>query len=90
MTIRHKGLRRLIESGDSSRLPHDRLLRIAAILRALRSAVSPQGLNVPGWRLHPLSGNRKGFWAVRVSANWRIVFRFVAGEVRDVDLIDYQ
>ena len=84
MTIRHKGLRRGIERGDPSRL-----LRIAAILRALQSAVSPQDLHVPGWRLHPLSGKRKVFWAVPVSRNWRIVFRFVAGEVRDVDLVDY-
>ena len=37
---------------------------------------------MPGWRLHPLSGNRKGFWAVRVSGNWRIAFRFVTGEGR--------
>ncbi len=89
MTIRHKGLRRWIESGDASHLPQDRLLRIAAIMRALRSAVSPQDLDVPGWRLHPLSGDRKGFWSVRVSRNWRIIFRCVDGEVRDVDLVDY-
>ena len=89
MTIRHKGLRRWIQNGDSSRLPQNHLPRIAAILRALRSAISPHDLNVPGWRLHPLSGQREGFWAVQVSAHWRIVFHFVASEARDVDLVDY-
>lgn len=88
VTIRHKGLRRWIERGAPSRLPQNRLLLIAAILRALQSAVSSQDLHVPGWQLHPLSGNRKGFWAVTVSRNWCIVFRFVAGDVRDVDLVD--
>ena len=90
MTIRKKGPRRWIERGDPSRLPQNRLLRIAAILRALQSAVSPQDLHVPGWQLHSLSSNRKGFWAATVSRNWRIVFRFVAGEGRDVDLVDYR
>ena len=89
MTVRHKGLRLWLESGDASRLPPDRMSRIAAILRALRSAVSPQDLDMPGWRLHPLSGDRKGFWSVKVCRHWRIIFRFVDGDARDVDLVDY-
>lgn len=62
---------------------------LAAILRALRSAVSPQDLDMPGWRLHPLSGDRKDFWSVKVCWHWRIIFRFVDGDARDVDLVDY-
>ncbi len=45
-------------------------------------------MNLPGFRLHPLIGNRKGFWAITVRANWRIVFRFEDGAA-DVDLVDY-
>ena len=43
----------------------------------------------PACRLHPLTGDRRGQWSVRVSANRRIVFRFVNGEAVDVDLVDY-
>ncbi len=46
-------------------------------------------MDLPGFRLHALKGNLKGFWAVIVRANWRIVFRFAAGDVIDVDYVDY-
>ena len=46
-------------------------------------------MDYPGFRLHPLSGNLRGLWSVRVSGNWRVVFRFEEGEAVDVDLIDY-
>ena len=59
------------------------------MLTALQDARSPRNLDLPGWRLHQLKGNRRGQWSVRVSGNWRIVFRFADGEAVDVDLIDY-
>ena len=46
-------------------------------------------MDIPGYRLHPLAGDRSSQWSVRVSGNWRIVFRFVDGVAVDVDLIDY-
>ena len=46
-------------------------------------------MNLPGYRLHPLRGELSGFWAVNVSRNWRIVFRYEGEHVTDVDLIDY-
>ena len=46
-------------------------------------------MELPGYRLHPLKGDRRGQWSVNVSGNWRIVFRFVDGESVDADLIDY-
>ncbi len=46
-------------------------------------------MNLPGYGLHPLTGDFAGFWAVRVSKNWRIVFRFEGRNVRDVDMVDY-
>jgi toxin HigB-1 len=49
----------------------------------------PQDMDFPGLRLHPLTGDLKGFWSVTVSANWRIIFRFDDADVVDVDLIDY-
>ena len=46
-------------------------------------------MNRPTYRLHPLKGDGRGQWSVRVSGNLRIVFRFVDGEAVGVDLIDY-
>ena len=46
-------------------------------------------LDLPGYRLHPLKGELKGFWSVTVRANWRIVFRFEGTDAFDVELIDY-
>lgn len=57
------------------------------MLGRLNEAPNPQAMNLPGWGLHPLKGNLKGHWSVRVSGNWRLTFRFVG---RDVELVDYQ
>jgi toxin HigB-1 len=46
-------------------------------------------MDFPGLRLHPMKGAQKDFWAVDVSGNWRIIFRFHEGEPHDVDLVDY-
>ena len=63
--------------------------RIRRVLSDLDAAVGPRDLDMPGYRLHRLTGDRRGYWSVRVSGNWRILFRFVNGEVADVDLLDY-
>jgi proteic killer suppression protein len=62
--------------------------KIAQILTALDSAQSVQDMDLPHFRLHPLTGDRKGQWAVTVRANWRIVFKF-EDEPFDVDFTDY-
>ena len=89
MRIRHKGLRALHEQDDGRRLPPARVERIREILTVLDTAVRPGNLDLPGYRLHPLRGDRSGQWSVTVSGNLRIVFRFDAGEAIDVDLEDY-
>jgi proteic killer suppression protein len=63
--------------------------RIGVILSTLQAAQSIDGMSVPNFQLHPLKGKLKGFWAVTVRANWRIVFRFKDGKAFDVDLVDY-
>ena len=88
-TFRHRGLKRLFERGDKSKLQAHQVVRIEEILARLDAAVSTNDLNTPGYRLHPLKGNLRGFWSIRVSANMRIIFRFEAGDVFDVDLTDY-
>ena len=89
MKIRHKGLRALHEQNNQARLPTNLVPRLQRILFRLQEATNPGSADAPGFRLHPLKGNRAGQWSVRVSGNWRVVFRFEAGEVVDVDLVDY-
>ncbi|MBM3542016.1 MAG: Killer protein [Alphaproteobacteria bacterium] len=86
--FRHKGLGPLYEKGDRRRLRADHADEIERILARLDEASDPAHMNLPGYRLHPLRGERAGQWAVSVSGNWRIVFRFRGGNADDVDLID--
>lgn len=55
----------------------------------LEASAKPSDMDLPGLRLHPLKGDLKGYYAVEVSGNWRIVFRFDGEDAADVDLIDY-
>ena len=89
MEFRHAGLRRFWERDDASGLNPDYVNRISRILTALFQAQSPAEMDLPGYRLHQLSGNRRGVWSVRVSGNWRITFRFADGEAVDVNFEDY-
>ena len=89
MRIRRKGLWALHEWDNPAQLPAGLVPRLRRILFRLQEASHPGSANALGFRLHPLKGNRAGQWSVRVSGNWRVVFRFENGEVVDVDLIDY-
>ncbi len=89
MKITHAGLRRIYERDDARGVNPNHVLRIRRILAELDDAQKPQDLAWPGFRLHPLTGDLRGFWSVRVSGNWRIVFRFVDKEPVDVNLVDY-
>lgn len=88
-TFKHRGLKRLYEHGDQSQVSSKYLNRIEDIIARLDIAVSPHDLNLPGYGLHQLKGNLKGFWAVKVSGNWRIIFQFRDGDAFDVNLIGY-
>ena len=79
----------MFEKGDGRRIPPGLIAKVERILARLDTAAKPEDMNLPGLRLHPLKGDRAGYWAVEVSANWRVVFRFDGGDVRDVDLTDY-
>ena len=88
-SIRHKGLRRLYHDDDRSKLPPDMAERIQTVLSFLDSALVIEDMDQPSFRLHALKGALKGFWAVTVRANWRIIFRFEDGKARGVDFVDY-
>ena len=88
-SIRHLALKRLFERDDPSKVRADQIERIKIVLALLDAADSPQGMNVPGLRLHRLKDQYRGFWSVTVSGNWRIIFRFEGGDAHEVDLVDY-
>lgn len=88
-SIRHKGLKLFFENDNSSKLQPHHVEKIRRILYRLDEAEKIDDLNIVGWSLHPLSGEMKGHWAVKVNGNYRITFRFEDGNAFDVDYIDY-
>ena len=89
LRFRHAGLKRLFEKGDGRRVSPQLMPKIERVLARLDEASEPDDMNLPGFRLHPLKGDLADHWAVSVSGNWRIVFRFEGRDVTDVDLVDY-
>jgi len=88
-SFRHKGIKSLYENGSRRGVQPEHAPKIERILLALDGAATPQELDFPGFRLHPLKGDLKGFWSVTVTANWRVIFRFEGGHACEVDLVDY-
>lgn len=87
--IRHKGLDRFFRTGDTSGINAQHADRLRLLLTTLNISTEPDGMNLPGFRLHLLKGDRKGQWAVKISGNWRLVFEFDSENATDVDLVDY-
>lgn len=87
--FRHRGLKRLFEDDDRSKVNAQDVEKLRRILARLNQSRAPGDMDAPGFRLHPLKGELKGFWAVTVRANWRVIFRFQGEDAADVDLIDY-
>jgi proteic killer suppression protein len=87
--FRHKGLQRFFETGSKGGIQTQHVDRLRLILAQLSAATRPQDMALPGLVLHPLKGNRRGAWSVRVSGNWRVTFIFVATDADAVDYEDY-
>ncbi len=89
-SIRHKGLKRFVEDDNSKGLRRDLVDRIRNILTAIIVAEDLTSLqSLPGWRVHPLTGDRKGTWSISVSGNWRITFKLEGDDILNLDLEDY-
>jgi proteic killer suppression protein len=88
-SFKHKGLARYFETGARSGIQPQHAERLHLILGRLNAAAAPGDMDLPGLRLHPLKGVRKGSWAVWVSGNWRITFRFSGTDAEVVDYEDY-
>jgi proteic killer suppression protein len=87
--FRHKGLQRLYAEGDRSGVNPQWVPKLRRILGTLDRARQPSDMDLPGFKLHPLEGHRKGEWAVWVTGNWRVVFMFDNEDAVQVDLEDY-
>lgn len=88
-SFRHKGLRLLHETGSTRGVQPAHAKRLARMLAFMDRAQTPAELDLPGWRLHSLQGQRTGFWSLTVSGNWRIIFRFHEQDIELVDYLDY-
>jgi toxin HigB-1 len=88
-SFRHKGLKLLYADDDPRGVIAEHVVKLRDILARLDAASAVADLDLPGFRLHPLKGDYKGFWAVTVRANWRVIFRFANGDVLDADYVDY-
>jgi len=87
--IRHKGLKKLYRDDSAANFNPDHASTLRRILGVLDQASSPAEVDLPGFRLHALKGEYDGFYAVQVSGNWRVIFRFEGDQVTDVDYLDY-
>jgi proteic killer suppression protein len=85
----HKGLANFFETGSKAGIRAEHAHRLRLILGRLSAATAPRDMALPGLKLHPLKGDRKGTWAVSVSGNWRVTFRFAGKEADAVDYEDY-
>ena len=88
-SFRHRGLQQLFINGDRRKLDPNLIAKLERVLARLDEAAKPEDMNLPGFRLHQLKGSRARTWSVRISGNWRVVFRFEQGHATDVDLVDY-
>lgn len=85
----HKGLARFFHTGSTAGIQAKHAIRVQMILALLDKAEAVGDLALPALELHPLKGSMKGLWAVKVSGNWRITFRFEQGDAEIVDYQDY-
>ena len=88
-SIRHKGLKRLHEDDDPRGVIAEHVIKLRDILARLNAARTVADMDLPGFRLHPLKGELKGFHGVTVRANWRVIFRFADRDAFDLDYLDY-
>lgn len=88
-SFKHKGLERFFESGTTRGIQQGHAQKLRMQLAALDTAQVIEDLDIPGYRLHPLKGNRKGIWSITVNGNWRITFEFKEGNVFIVNYEDY-
>lgn len=88
-SFRHKGLRKLFETGSTSGVQANHAKRLRMQLVALDTAQAVEDMDIAGFRLHPLKGQMRGRWSITVNGNWRLTFEFQDGNAYVLDYEDY-
>lgn len=88
-SFKHKGLKKFFTNGDQKGINSKHAPRLEERLQALHTATEIEDMDIPGWKLHGLKGNRQDQWSISVSGNWRIVFEFENGNAYIVNYEDY-
>ena len=88
-SFKHKGLEKFYEKGSTKGIQSNHARKLRMQLAALDTAQSIEDMDIPGYRLHQLKGERKGYWSITVNANWRLTFEFVDGNVHILNYEDY-
>ncbi len=88
-SFRHKGLRKLFETGSAAGIQASHAKRLRLQLTALDTAQVIEDMDVPGFALHPLKGAMRGRWSISVNGNWRLTFEFKDGNTYVLDFEDY-
>lgn len=88
-SFKHQGLEKFYEKGSTKGIQSDHARKLRMQLAALDTAQSIEDMDIPGYRLHQLKGERKGYWSIAVNANWRLTFEFVDGNVHILNYEDY-
>ncbi|SEP56313.1 proteic killer suppression protein [Ectothiorhodospira magna] len=89
INFKHKGLKLYFETGSNRGIQVKHAIRLRLQLTALNTAMDISDLDIPGYKLHPLKGDRKGFWSITVNGNWCLTFEFRDGHVYLLDYEDY-
>ncbi len=89
ISFAHKGLEKFHKTGSKAGIQARHEAKLRRMLTNLEVCTCPDDLDLPGYRLHPLIGDRKGDWSITVQANWRLTFRFIGEDVEQVNYLDY-
>ena len=88
-SFKHKGLELFFTEGKTKLIQPQHVSRIELRLQALHTAFTIDDMNIPGWSLHKLKGDRNNLWSIKVTGNWRITFEFEDGHAYIVNYEDY-
>ena len=88
-SFKHKGLEEFFESGTTRGIQATHANKLRMQLAALNTATTVEDMDIPGYRLHQLKGDRKGTWSITVNGNWRVTFEFTDGDAYSVNYEDY-
>jgi toxin HigB-1 len=88
-TFKNKALEKLFKEGNAKGIPKELEKKTRVRLEVIDTATMIDEINIPGYRLHELKGDRQGTWSIKVSGNWRITFTFNDNNAYDIDFEDY-